>query len=310
MAVKLNELEPIKKIPTGIYTLDKLTKGGIPVGRFSLFWGARSSAKTTTALKVVNAFLRHDDRPALIIDSEHALDSEWASSIIEAPDRVDVIQPVYVEEAIEELQAQPDDKYSIIVVDSLAQMISMQEEDTDSTTDRVGYIARPVNRLLRRLLPKVSRARASGKPLTVLLINQVRKKVAKQTWGGGDTKPGGEFQNFITSLEVKFYSTSLVKDSKKRPVKLEVQFRIEKNKTGGIPKEIGIFRYFLVDKPPFKKGDTDCPQVIAKEMEGAGLLKKEKGGWVWEDCHYKTLKELYIEIRENYEEVIRKLWQS
>jgi RecA/RadA recombinase len=43
----------IKKLPFGIFELDYRTQGGIPLGKFSRLWGARSALKSTTCLHLI-----------------------------------------------------------------------------------------------------------------------------------------------------------------------------------------------------------------------------------------------------------------
>ena len=46
------------RFPTDVLVFDVLMGGGLPMGKFNLFHGAKSSGKTTLAMQIAGAFLK------------------------------------------------------------------------------------------------------------------------------------------------------------------------------------------------------------------------------------------------------------
>ena len=71
------EYADIRKLPFGIFTLDHMTKGGLPIGHMTRLWGPRSTLKSTLCLKVIaNAqkTCRHCKAPIVVDPASSEVD--------------------------------------------------------------------------------------------------------------------------------------------------------------------------------------------------------------------------------------------
>ena len=92
-------------IPTGSPSLDlALGVGGIPRGRIIEIYGSESSGKTTLTLHIVAESQKKGGKTAFV-DSEHALDPEYARKIGVNTDDLIISQPDYGEQALEIVDA-------------------------------------------------------------------------------------------------------------------------------------------------------------------------------------------------------------
>ena len=61
-------------------TLTRALNGGLPYGRQSLIWGAKSAAKSSLCLQIV-AMAQAEGKTAAWIDAEQSFDYNWAESL-------------------------------------------------------------------------------------------------------------------------------------------------------------------------------------------------------------------------------------
>lgn len=198
---------PIEVIPSGSIALDRaLGIGGYPRGRIIEVYGPESSGKSTLALHAV-ANAQHLG-VAAYIDTEHALDPEYARALGVDMDSLLISQPGNAEEALEIAETLIDSgEVSIVVLDSIAAMVPRRELEGDYGDSNVGLHARLMSQAMRKLTAKVKQSN------TILFcINQIRMKVGV-VYGSPEVTSGG--------LALKYYSS----------VRLDVR-RIETEKQG------------------------------------------------------------------------------
>lgn len=293
--VKFKELKQVNRIPSNVFTFDLLTKGGIPEGRFTLFYGDKSTSKSTFALRILKSYFEmNPDRYACYVDFEQAIDPAWVTSIIgeENVDRLWVTQPHYAEEGIASLQKMTADKsIGFYVIDSLAMVIPMSEAESEADQSFVGHIARAINTMLRKIIPNIAKHNKEGNPVTVILINQLRHAINKTSYIPSYTMPGGKFQEALVSMEIRFYQDKLHKVNDV-PSKVDFCFVVEKNKVGGIPKMAGKYTMALLPSGRYKPGDIIDEPIILEFLKQYGFLNKEKNGYTLFGNHYATQTEI------------------
>lgn len=300
---KFGEAFKIKKLLSGILSFDLLTKGGIPIGKVSLFYGGPSSGKTTLSLKLLGRFLEeYPEAQGLIVDFENSLSQEWGEKIIgSSSDRVDVVVPAYAEEGLAFLkEVLEKGEYQFIVIDSLANIVSVQEVDADAEQEFMGFSARTINKLLRRILPLIVDNERQGKPITIVLINQVRASIQRgPSYVNTFSLPGGKFQEFLASLIVRTYQRK-VDEKDELPMIGNFSFVVEKNKSGGLPKVVGEFTINLAT------GEIMNDSLFINLVKEYGLLEQEKGKWRFLGEVYSTQKEIKERLRgiDFYKQVI------
>lgn len=276
----------VKRIPSGVFTFDYFTDGGIPKGRLIQFHGARSSGKTTFAYKIINSFLSlYPDYKSVIVDFEHSFEYDWAKNFIKDMDRVILVKPDFGEQGIDfikELATAYD--VGLIVVDSIGSMIPVAEVVSSATDDFVGLQAKLVNKLLRKLVVIMSDRKKQDNELTVLLINQVRANIGVRSFQPQTAVPGGKMLEHLVSMDIKFYIKNYEK-SKDIPFRCTVGFKIEKNKVG-LPSMSGEFKMYINKTQENNVGDVIEDEFIFEMAKRHNIINRTKGRWFFKGFEF------------------------
>jgi len=142
----------IDVIPTGNILIDRaLGVGGFPRGRVVEIFGPESSGKTTLALTVI-AQAQKRGGLAAFIDVEHALDPAYAKRLGVNLDDLLVSQPSSGEEALRICETLVrSNALDVIVVDSVAALVTRAELEGEIGDTTVGAQARLMSAALRKL---------------------------------------------------------------------------------------------------------------------------------------------------------------
>jgi recombination protein RecA len=223
-------------ISTGALNLDlALGIGGIPQGRIIEIYGNEGSGKTTLALHI-GAEAMKKGLPVLYIDTENALDPAYAKVIGLDTESGNFIlsQPDDAETALQLVE----DFATIIgegvvVIDSVAAMVTRQELQGDIGDATVAVLARLLSQTLRRLTKVIA-----DRNTALIFLNQVREKVGVM-YGNPETTPGGRALKFYSSVRMEVRR----KDSIKQGTDIighEARVKIVKNKLAPPYKEATI----------------------------------------------------------------------
>ena len=182
-------------IPTGNLLIDRaLGVGGFPRGRVVEIFGPESSGKTTLTLTAV-AQAQKAGGLAAFIDVEHALDPSYAAKLGVNLDDLLVSQPGSGEEALQICEALVrSNTIDVIVVDSVAALVTRQELEGDIGDSTVGAQARLMSAALRKLTSLIAKART-----VCIFTNQIREKIGVM-FGNPETTPGGRALKFYASV--------------------------------------------------------------------------------------------------------------
>jgi len=294
-----------KRTPSGVFSFDVLTGGGIPEGKITIFHGNKSSGKTTMMLKIIGNYLeQYPEKQVLYVDLENSLDTTWMRNFIEedALNRVVIINPIYGEEAVDitiELLKREETNIGFLGVDSLANLLPVAEVDQSAMDFSVGSHARLVNKLIRKLLVTMSAYNKENKNLTVLFLNQIRVKIGAKAFTAAYTKTGGSYQDFVAHLDVRFY---FIEDVILRniPVKRKHQFRIEKSKINNcLPHTKGEFSIITVPFDDYVVGQSDDYNLILNYAKKYKVLQRDKSTWVFGKKVFKKLAEVMVALKED-----------
>ena len=239
---------PVEVIPTGSIALDvALGLGGLPRGRIVEIYGPESSGKTTVALHAV-ANAQKAGGIAAFIDTEHALDPEYAKKLGVDTDAMLVSQPDTGEQALEIADMLiRSGALDIIVIDSVAALVPKAEIEGEMGDSHVGLQARLMSQALRKITGALSQAKT-----TMIFTNQLREKVGvmfgcmsystRVTLADGTQEKIGKIVNQRLDVEVLSYDPETGQMVPRRIVnwfnngKAEkfLQFSVEKSGKNGL----------------------------------------------------------------------------
>ncbi|MDQ6933108.1 MAG: recombinase RecA [Candidatus Eremiobacteraeota bacterium] len=184
-------------VPSGSIALDlALGVGGFPRGRVIEIYGPESSGKTTLALHAI-AEAQKTGGTAAFIDVEHALDPTYAGALGVDLDNLLVSQPDTGEQALDiaEMLVRSN-AVDVVVVDSVAALVTKAELEGDMGDAHVGLQARLMSQALRKLTSAISRSKT-----IMIFINQLREKVGVM-FGSPETTSGGRALKFYASVRL------------------------------------------------------------------------------------------------------------
>ena len=196
----------VEVIPTGSLTLDMaLGVGGLPRGRIIEVYGSESSGKTTLALHCIAEAQKLGGYVAFI-DVEHALDPTYAAALGVDLDNLLVSQPDSGEQALEIAEELiRSGALDMIVIDSVAAMVTKAEIEGDMGDAHVGLLVRLMSQAMRKLTSAISKTNT-----VAIFINQIREKIGGVSYGNNETTPGGRALKFYSSVRIEIkYGTKI-----------------------------------------------------------------------------------------------------
>jgi recombination protein RecA len=252
----------IETISSGRPDLDLALGGGYGSGKIIEIFADSGCGKTGLCLEAITEVQQAGGRAAFI-DSEHALNLEYAQSVGVDTDNLIISQPSYGEQAIETVRAFiSTQEIDLIVVDSVAAMIPKAELDGESGESKMGLQARMMGQAM-----KMISGAASTVGCTVIFTNQIRDSMAM--YGSPTTTPGGK--------ALKFYATQRLEIKNRGQIK-------EGEEVIGFKQHITVVKNKVA--PPFKWIQNDLVYGIGVDKL-TGLIEaaifneiiQKKGAW-------------------------------
>lgn len=257
--------------------------------------GPESSGKTTLTLTAI-AQAQKSGGLAAFIDVEHALDPQYAARLGVNLDDLLVSQPSSGEEALQICEALVrSNAIDVIVVDSVAALVTKQELEGEIGDSTVGAQARLMSAALRKLTSFISKART-----VCIFTNQIREKIGVM-FGNPETTPGGRALKFYASVRVDIRRIGQIKGSDGVIAGNRTKIKVVKNKVA----------------PPFTECEFDIMYNEGISSVGSLLdlateydIIQKRGSWIsyngsqiaqGRDAAKEALKsnpELYAEIEE------------
>lgn len=197
----------VEALPTGSIGLDMaLGIGGLPKGRIIEIFGPESGGKTTVTLHAI-AEAQKNGGIAAFVDVEHALDPVYAKALGVDIDQLIVSQPDTGEQALDIMEALVrSGAIDIIVLDSVAAMVTKAEIDGDMGDSFVGVQARLMSSAMKKLTAVIAKSNT-----VAIFINQVREKIGIM-FGNPETTPGGRALKFYSSVRIEVRKGEAIKE--------------------------------------------------------------------------------------------------
>jgi len=261
-AFKMN----VEVISTGSIAIDlALGVGGLPRGRIVEIYGPESSGKTTLCLSLIAEAQRRGGN-AVFIDVEHALDPKYAKIVGVNLGNLMVSQPECGEDALNIAETLiRSGAIDVVVIDSVAALVSRQELDGQMGDATVGLQARMMSQAMRRLTAAISKSKCA-----CIFTNQIREKIGVM-FGNPETTPGGRALKFFASVRIDIRRIGQIKDTTGRVIGNRTKIKVVKNKVA----------------PPFTECEFDIMYDEGISLTGSlidlGIEQKvleKKGAWI------------------------------
>ncbi|GAF73624.1 unnamed protein product, partial [marine sediment metagenome] len=192
------QFEP-QYLSTGLRNLDTALGGGLRKGSIVLLTGAFSSGKTLLSQYFMSE-AQKDGLAVAYIDAERAFHRTWAQQSGVDVEKLMVSQTARGEKAFNIVHALVRNNAGLVVVDSLAALLSTAQAKAEMEQKFVGDKARMINDGLTKILDCMEEAKADT---IVVAINQYRATIGGGPGTPNITVPGGQGQTFINHLWLK-----------------------------------------------------------------------------------------------------------
>jgi recombination protein RecA len=256
----------VSTVSTGSVAIDlALGVGGLPRGRIVEIFGPESSGKTTLCLSII-AEVQRQGGNAVFVDVEHALDPRYAKVVGVDLDNLLVSQPESGEDALNIAETLiRSGAVDVIVIDSVAALVSKQELDGQMGDSTVGVQARMMSQAMRRLTAAISRTNC-----VVIFTNQIREKIGVM-FGSPETTPGGRALKFFSSVRIDIRRIGQIKEPTGKVIGNRTKIKVVKNKVA----------------PPFTECEFDIMYTEGISRSGSVLdlgiehkILEKKGAWI------------------------------
>ncbi len=222
----------VDAIPTGCLSLDAaIGIAGVPKGRITEIFGPESSGKTTVCLHVI-AEAQKLGGLAAFIDTEHALDINYAQRLGIDLNQLLLSQPEFGEQALEIVETLVrSGAIDVIVIDSVAALTPRVEIEGDMGDSQMGSHARLMSQAMRKLNASIGKSNTC-----VIFTNQLRSKIGV-VYGNPETTTGGNALKFYASVRIDIRRKEVIKEGSDI-VGNRVRCKIVKNKVSPPFKEV------------------------------------------------------------------------
>ncbi|MGQ9819010.1 MAG: recombinase RecA [Candidatus Kapaibacteriales bacterium] len=222
----------VDAISTGCLSLDAaIGIGGVPRGRITEVFGPESSGKTTVCLHVI-AEAQKAGGLAAFVDTEHALDVNYAQKLGVDLNSLLLSQPEFGEQALEIVETLVrSNAIDVIVIDSVAALTPRVEIEGEMGDAQMGVQARLMSQAMRKLNAVIAKSNTC-----VIFTNQLRSKLGV-IFGNPETTTGGNALKFYASVRIDVRRKDVIKDGQEI-IGNRVRAKIVKNKVAPPFKEV------------------------------------------------------------------------
>lgn len=260
-----NQVADVESISTGSLGLDlALGIGGLPKGRVVEIMGPESSGKSTLCQHII-AEAQKAGGIAAYIDVEHSFHADYAQALGVQLDKLYLSQPNSAQEALNLAERYASTgAIDVIVIDSVAALVSQEELDRQVGESTMGVTARLMGQGLRKLTPIIAKNN-----VLLVFVNQIRMKLGVM-YGSPETTPGGEALKYFSTVRLDIRPREVIKE-KDEAIARTVRVKVIKNKIAPPFKET---LFTIV----FGKGIDQEEEILGIAIE-FGIVQKG-GAWL------------------------------
>jgi recombination protein RecA len=247
-------LRKYELVPFSSPRLNYMLYGGLPMGRMIEFAGAERSGKTTTALDMVKQCQikfeeeakknKTEKRRVCFVDAENTFDVDWATKLgVKVKDLL-LIKPQeqYAEQIFEIMRTVIETgEVGLIVLDSVAQLVSKSAFEEDIEKKQYGGIAMSLTKFCNIVVPLLGKYNCM-----CIMINQVREDLNNPY--NEFITPGGRGFKHNCSVRLMFQQGNFIDVNNKEltrgaenPSGNLVKVRIEKSKVCRSDRRVGFY---------------------------------------------------------------------
>lgn len=222
----------VDAISTGCLSLDAaIGIGGVPRGRITEIFGPESSGKTTVGLQVI-AEAQKSGGLAAFVDTEHALDVNYAQKLGVDLNSLLLSQPEFGEQALEIVETLVrSNAIDVIIIDSVAALTPRVELEGEMGDAQMGVQARLMSQAMRKLNAAIAKSNTC-----IIFTNQLRSKIGL-IFGNPETTTGGNALKFYASVRIDVRRKDVIKEGQEI-IGNRVRAKIVKNKVAPPFKEV------------------------------------------------------------------------
>ena len=277
-----NKIPVVERIPTGMFEVDLALGGGFPRGRYSLVYGPEGSGKTGITFCAIAQAQRMPPpcNKAVFIDLEGTFDAAWAAMYGVDTEALIVVKPSYGEEACDMMDAlvRAED-VAILVLDSLAVVVSTKEMEQSAEKFDVGTTAILIKRMCNKLVMALAMEEKRGHRPAVIMINQTRFKVGVM-FGDPETIPGGQTMKFLSSLTLRLYGKNkILKEAHPELAAFKETNLVIKKAKVPITRLSVEYDMCVFPHNGLSVGETRSWNAVSSNLKELGNLTKETKGW-------------------------------
>ena len=190
--------EKVEGFSTGILGLDIILGGRMPLGRLIECLGQPSGGKSLIAQKIIGS-AQKQGLTCAFLDIEGTFDEKWAQGLGVNTDELILSPCETAEQAFVVLsELIQSGLVNVIVLDSIAALVTEQEFDNDPGKQTIALLARFLSQELKKINVLCTKYNC-----TVIMINQIRDNVGVLYAGMSTISPGGKALKFYSSVRIE-----------------------------------------------------------------------------------------------------------
>lgn len=261
------------------YKIGRTTgKGGVQLGRFSIFVGGEGSGKTITAMRVAANAQKKTGKFVVIFDGEGTIDDSYYERSGLDKNKTYHIKGSNLESMLDTAEAfSGADDVCMIIIDSIPVFFSSAVEAKSAEDNTIGIEAKKYNARM-----PIIKGKCINRGISLLAITFYKLDPGAM---GSDPRrlPRGEWQKYDSALTLDFSKGDLIKDQNGEIIGHTLRVRIKKSKQSSYdPKEMfeidlyyhnqgnpfNDFVSILIDKDVIKRGGAWYTTPDGQKFQG------------------------------------------